>query len=220
MILNSMIIKIVILFLFPFSVYGKIKTDKLLLYNSNTYSGVYVKSVEDKVFFKVDQNNEVDSVQISEIQLLKLSTGNIIVKEGIIIGSTNIKDLAVKNAKMSTLSKSRWKTFGAISVPSSLISGALFWNLSKRFRQPHEGIVPAGIFGFVSVFSFPFTLSNSNITVSGLPKRAKGNEKKKYEDIFIREVKSQRRQLVTRGIVIGLVTTSMFAYLAPNVKIN
>lgn len=220
MILNSMIIKIVILFLFPFSVYGKVKTDKLLLYNSNTYSGIYIKSFENKVFFRVDQNNEVDSVLISEIQLLKLSTGNIIVKDGSIIGSTNITDLAVKNAKMSIPSTSRWKTLGAISVPSSLISGTLFWNLSKRFSQFHEGIVPAGIFGFVSVFSFPFTLSNINITVSGLPKRAKGNEKKKYEDIFIQEVKSQRRQLVTRGIVIGLVTTSMFVYLAPNVKIN
>ena len=37
---------------------------------------------------------------------------------------------------------------------------------------------------------------------------------------FIREVKSQRRQLVNRGIVIGLVTTTMFAYLAQNVKIK
>jgi hypothetical protein len=56
--------------------------------------------------------------------------------------------------------------------------------------------------------------------VSGLPKRVKDNEKKRYEDFFIREVKSQRRQLVNRGIVIGLVTTTMFAYLAQNVKIK
>lgn len=220
MILNNMIIKIVILFLFPFSVYGKVKADKLLLYNSNTYSGMYIKSMEDKVFFKVGQNNEVDSVQISKIQLLKLSTGNIIVKDGSIIGSTNIKDLAVRNAKMSIPSTSKWKTIGAISVPSSLVSGALFWNLSKRFSQSHDGIAPAGIFGFISVFSFPFTLSNINVIVSGLPKRAKGNEKKIYEDIFIHEVKSQRRQLVNRGIVIGLVTTTMLVYLTPNVKIN
>ena len=110
MILNNMIIKIVILFLFPFSVYGKVKADKLLLHNSNTYSGMYIKSMEDKVFFKVGQNNEVDSVQISKIQLLKLSTGNIIVKDGNIIGSSNIKDLAVRNAKMSISSTSKWKT--------------------------------------------------------------------------------------------------------------
>ena len=45
-------------------------------------------------------------------------------------------------------------------------------------------------------------------------------KKKRYEDVFIREVKSQRKQLVNRGIVIGLVTTTMFAYLAQNVKIK
>jgi hypothetical protein len=218
MVRNNIIIRLV--FLFPFLVYGEVKTDKLLLYNSNTYSGMYIKSIESKVFFKVNQNIEVDSVHISDIQLLKLSTGNIIVKDGVITGNTNIMDLAVRNAKRSIVSPFKWKTLGAGSVPSSLLSGALFWNLSKRFSQSNDGIAPAGIFGFASVLSFPFTLSNINIMVSGLPKRVKDNEKKRYEDFFIREVKSQRRQLVNRGIVIGLVTTTMFAYLAQNVKIK
>ena len=218
MVRNNIVIRLV--FLFPFLVYGEVKTDKLLLYNSNTYSGMYIKSIENKVFFKVNQNIKVDSVHISDIQLLKLSTGNIIIKDGVITGSTNIMDLAVRNAKRSIASPFKWKTLGAGSVPSSLLSSALFWNLSKRFSQSNDGIALAGVFGFASVLSFPFTLSNINIMVSGLPKRVKDNEKKRYEDVFIREVKSQRRQLVNRGIVIGLVTTTMFAYLAQNVKIK
>ena len=218
MVRNNIVIRLV--FLFPFLVYGEVKTDKLLLYNSNTYSGMYIKSIENKVFFKVNQNIKVDSVHISDIQLLKLSTGNIIIKDGVITGSTNIMDLAVRNAKRSIASPFKWKTLGAGSVPSSFLSGALFWNLSKRFSQSNDGIALAGVFGFASVLSFPFTLSNINIMVSGLPKRVKDNEKKRYEDVFIREVKSQRRQLVNRGIVIGLVTTTMFAYLAQNVKIK
>ena len=220
MIFNNFMIKIIFLLSLLFPIFGKVKTDKLLLYNSNTYSGIYSKTLNNKVFFKVNQNNEVDSVQISEIQLLKLSTGSIIIKDGTVIGKINIEDLAVRNVRQSIASSFKWKALGAASIPSSMLTGALFWNLSKRFNQSNKGIPPAGVLGFSSVLSFPFTLANININVSGLPKKVKGSEKEKYEEVFIREIKSQRRQLLTRGIVVGIITTTMFAYLAPNVKIN
>jgi hypothetical protein len=128
MIFNNFMIKIIFSLSLLFPIFGKVKTDKLLLCNSNTYSGIYSKTLNNKVFFKVNQNNEVDSVQVSEIQLLKLSTGSIIIKDGTVIGKINIEDLAVRNVRQSIASSFKWKALGAASIPSSMLTGALFWN--------------------------------------------------------------------------------------------
>ena len=68
---------------------GAIKLDKILLFNSNTYYGTFIKSTNEKVFFKISGNTEADSVDIVNIQLLQLSSGNKIIDNGVIVGKSS-----------------------------------------------------------------------------------------------------------------------------------
>lgn len=199
---------------------GAIKLDKILLFNSNTYYGTLIKSANEKVFFKISGNTETDSVDILNIQLLQLSSGNKIIDNGVIVGKVKVEDLAIRNVRQELEGSFKWKAIGIASVPISLLSGSLFWNLSKRFSSSNNGIPPALLFGFSSVFSFQFTLANINILVKGLPKDIDFNAKELYENIYAKELKKQRRILLSRGILIGTLGTGMFAYLSKNVKVN
>lgn len=199
---------------------GAIKLDKILLFNSNTYYGTLIKSANEKVFFKISGNTETDSVDIVNIQLLQLSSGNKIIDNGVIVGKVKVEDLAIRNVRQELEGSFKWKAIGIASVPISLLSGSLFWNLSKRFSSSNNGIPPALLFGFSSVFSFQFTLANINILVKGLPKDIDFNAKELYENIYAKELKKQRRILLSRGILIGTLGTGMFAYLSKNVKVN
>ena len=199
---------------------GAIKLDKILLFNSNTYYGTLIKSANEKVFFKISGNTEADSVDIVNIQLLQLSSGNKIIDNGVIVGKVKVEDLAIRNVRQELEGSFKWKAIGIASVPISLLSGSLFWNLSKRFSSSNNGIPPALLFGFSSVFSFQFTLANINILVKGLPKDIDFNAKELYENIYAKELKKQRRILLSRGILIGTLGTGMFAYLTKNVKVN
>ena len=199
---------------------GAIKLDKILLFNSNTYYGTLIKSANEKVFFKISGNTETDSVDIVNIQLLQLSSGNKIIDNGVIVGKVKVEDLAIRNVRQELEGSFKWKAIGIASVPISLLSGSLFWNLSKRFSSSNNGIPPALLFGFSSVFSFQFTLANINILVKGLPKDFDFNAKELYENIYAKELKKQRRILLSRGILIGTLGTGMFAYLSKNVKVN
>lgn len=199
---------------------GAIKLDKMLLFNSNTYYGTLIKSANEKVFFKISGNTETDSVDIVNIQLLQLTSGNKIIDNGVIVGKVKVEDLAIRNVRQELEGSFKWKAIGIASVPISLLSGSLFWNLSKRFSSSNNGIPPALLFGFSSVFSFQFTLANINILVKGLPKDIDFNAKELYENIYAKELKKQRRILLSRGILIGTLGTGMFAYLSKNVKVN
>ncbi len=199
---------------------GAIKLDKILLFNSNTYYGTFIKSTNEKVFFKISGNTEADSVDIVNIQLLQLSSGNKIIDNGVIVGKVKVEDLAIRNVRQELEGSFKWKAIGVASVPISLLSGSLFWNLSKRFSSSNNGIPPALLFGFSSVFSFQFTLANINILVKGLPKDIDFNAKELYENVYAKELKKQRRILLSRGILIGTLGTGMFAYLSKNVKVN
>ena len=199
---------------------GAIKLDKILLFNSSTYYGTLIKSANEKVFFKISGNTETDSVDIVNIQLLQLSSGNKIIDNGVIVGKVKVEDLAIRNVRQELEGSFKWKAIGIASVPISLLSGSLFWNLSKRFSSSNNGIPPALLFGFSSVFSFQFTLANINILVKGLPKDIDFNAKELYENIYAKELKKQRRILLSRGILIGTLGTGMFAYLSKNVKVN
>lgn len=199
---------------------GAIKLDKILLFNSNTYYGTLIKSANEKVFFKISGNTETDSVDIVNIQLLQLSSGNKIIDNGVIVGKVKVEDLAIRNVRQELEGSFKWKAIGIASVPISLLSGSLFWNLSKRFSSSNNGIPPALLFGFSSVFSFQFTLANINILVKGLPKDIDFNAKELYENVYAKELKKQRRILLSRGILIGTLGTGMFAYLSKNVKVN
>ena len=133
---------IVLLFLIS-DLNGSNNVDKLLLYNSNSYYGTFIKSINEKVFFKITRNSEIDSVKIVDIQLLQLSSGNKIIENGIIVGKVTIEDLAIRNVRQELENSFKWKAIGIVSVPMSLISGSLFWNLSKRFSSSNKGVPPA-----------------------------------------------------------------------------
>ena len=74
---------------------GSNNVDKLLLYNSNSYYGTFIESINEKVFFKIIRDSEIDSVNIADIQLLQLSSGNKIIENGIIVGKVSVEDLAI-----------------------------------------------------------------------------------------------------------------------------
>lgn len=210
---------IVLLFLIN-DLNGSNNVDKLLLYNSNSYYGTFIESINEKVFFKIIRDSEIDSVNIADIQLLQLSSGNKIIENGIIVGKVSIEDLAIRNVRQELENSFKWKAIGIVSVPMSLISGSLFWNMSKRFTSSNKGVPPALLFGFASVFSFQFTLANINLMVSGLPRNMDHKAKEEYEKVFIKRMKNHRRMLLLRGILIGTIGSGMFAYLSKNVEVK
>lgn len=209
----------IVMVFFLGGLHGSNNFDKLLLFNANSYYGIFIKSLNEKVFFKITGNTEIDSVDIEDIQLLQLSSGNKIIDNGIIVGKVKIEDLAVRNVRQELENSFKWKAIGLASVPISIFSGTLFWNLSKKFTSSKNGVPPAYFFGFSSVFSFQFTLANINIIVKGLPRGIDLNAKKLYEDIYTKEIKKQRRTLLLRGILIGALGSGMFAYLSKNVEV-
>lgn len=210
---------IVLLFLINW-ISGANRFDKLLLFNSNSYYGIFVNSIEQKVYFKILGNSEIDSVNFSDIQLLQLSSGNKIIKNGIIVGHVKIEDLAIRNVRYELENSFKWKAFGMVNVPISFLSGSLFWNLSKNFSSSNKGISPAFFLGFSSIYYIQFIFSNTNILIKGLPRGINDEAKKKYEEIFIQETKKQRRNLLFRGVLIGTLGAGMSAYLAKNLEFN
>ena len=205
-------------FLFT-DLYGSNNYDKLFLTNSNSYHGTFIKAIDNQIFFKINDNNEIDSVKITSIQLLQLSSGNKIIENGIVVGKVKITDLAKRNVRLELGDSFKWKAIGIVSVPLSLFSASLFWNLSKRFTSSNNGLPPALFLGFSSVFSFQFTLSNTNVMVKGMPKGINSMAKKAYEQSYSKELKKQRKILLSRGIFIGSIGSAMLTYLSKNVTV-
>ena len=213
-------IKYFLYYIFIGLLFGRSSTDKLLLKNSNSYYGTYIQTVNKKVFFKIGSNIQIDSVAIGQIQLLKLSTGNKIIENGIKIGNESIEDLAIRNVRQISETSFKWKGLGSVSIPLSIVTGSIYWNLSKRLNSSNNGIFPAFMFGATSILGIPFILSKNNIRVIGAPLNIKSKDRKEYEKVYVEQIKRNRRKSILRGFLVGTIATTMYTYLFLNVKIN
>lgn len=199
---------------------GQPKTDKLLLKNSNSYYGTYLNTLNGKVYFKIDSNMEIDSVEIKKVQLLKLYSGTTVIQNGIQIGQQTIEDLAINKVRQLSSNTVKWTVLGVVSVPLSLITGSAYLSFSRKLSQSKDPILPAFFVGAGTILSVPYSLLGNDVKPLGLPKKLSNQEKVRYINTYEYQTKLSRRKSVLEGALIGSIATAMFFYLNTKVKIK